>query len=445
MTGGAAGRQPAFALRCAAAFLRGDPFVILPSEALGYEDDARLVVRDGRIEAFGPAASTPLPAGVEEIRLPGNLMLPGLVDCHVHYPQLGVTGAMGHALLPWLEHHTFPAERELADPAVARALARRFVAELVRNGTTSAAVFCSVHPHSVDALFEAAAGTGLQLIAGKCLMDCNAPDGLTDDARSGCEDMAALIARWHGRERFGCAVTVRFLGTSSPAQLEAAAALWKAYPGTWLQSHLSEDPEELALVARLFPGSRDYVDAFDRFGLLGPRAVLGHGIHLSPRERARLAGSGTALAHCPTSNLFLGSGLFDAVAARAAGIEVGLASDVGAGTTLSMLATMGAAYQVARLRGALPGPAHLLWLATAGAARALGLGGRTGNLAAGLDADIVVLDPAATALLALRAQRAGGPEDLLGAFMTLGDDRAVRLVVAGGRLVKHTAQPTPPA
>jgi guanine deaminase len=396
------------------------------------------VVRDGRIEAFGPASRIPLPPGVPETALGGALMLPGLIDCHVHYPQLAVMGAMGHALLPWLDNHTFPAERTLAHPAQARALARCFVAEMARNGTTTAAVFCSVHPHSVDALFEAAAGTGLQLIAGKCLMDRNAPDGLTDDARGGCEDTAALIARWHGRERFGCAVTVRFLGTSSPEQLEAAGALWREHPGTWLQSHLSEDPEELALVARLFPGSRDYVDAFDRFGLLGPRAVLGHGIHLSSRERSRLAESGTALAHCPTSNLFLGSGLFDALAARAAGIEVGLASDVGAGTTLSMLATMGAAYQGARLRGALLAPVQLLWLATAGAARALGLGTRTGNLAAGLDADVVVVDPATTPLLGLRAARAAAPEGLLGALMTCGDDRAVRLVVAGGRVVKGT-------
>jgi guanine deaminase len=434
----ATGPPTAFALRGAAAFLRADPFVVSPAEALGHEADARLVVRDGRIDAFGPASRTPLPTGVAETALGSAIMLPGLIDCHVHYPQLGVVGAMGHALLPWLENHTFPAERALADPEQARALARCFVAELARNGTTTAAVFCSVHPHSVDALFEAAAGSGLQLIAGKCLMDRNAPDGLTDDARGGCEDMAALIARWHGRERFGCAVTVRFLGTSSPEQLEAAAALWRAHPGTWLQSHLSEDPEELALIARLFPGSRDYVDAFDRYGLLGPRGVLGHGIHLSPRERARLAESGTALAHCPTSNLFLGSGLFDAMATRRAGIEVGLASDVGAGTSLSMLATMGAAYQVARLRGALLAPAHLLWLATAGAARALGLGARSGNLAPGLDADVTVADPAATPLLALRAARAAGPEDLLGALMTCGDDRAVRLVLAGGRVVKGT-------
>jgi guanine deaminase len=424
------------ALRGPAAFLRGDPFLEAPGQALSWESDARLVMRQGRIEAFGPAASTALPDGVPEILLGHRLMVPGFIDCHVHYPQLGVIGAMGHGLLPWLERHTFPAERELADPAMARSLAARFVAELARNGTTTAAVYGSVHAHSVDALFEAAQGSGLQLIAGKSLMDRNAPPGLTDNALGGCAETEALIGRWHGRGRFGCAVTVRFLGTSSPEQLEAAADLWRRHPGTWLQSHLAEDRAELALIARLFPDARDYTDAFDRFGLLGRRAVFGHGIHLSDRERARLAEAGAALAHCPTSNLFLGSGLFDAAAARAAGVAVGLASDVGAGTTLSMLATMGAAYQVARLRGALLSPAHLLWLATAGAARALDLAGRTGNLAAGLDADVVVLDPRATPLLALRSARARDAGELLGVLMTCGDDRAVHSVVAGGHVAR---------
>jgi len=425
-----------FALRGQAAFLRRDPFLAAPGEALGWESDARLVVRHGRIEAFGPAAHTLLPAGVPETPLGHRVVLPGLIDCHVHYPQLGVMGAMGHSLLPWLERYTFPAERELADPTVAHALARHFVAELARNGTTTAAVYGSVHAHSADALFEAAQGSGLQLIAGKRLMDRNAPPGLPDDARGGCAETEALIGRWHGRGRFGCAVTVRFLGTSSPAQIEAAADLWRRHPGTWLQSHLAEDRDELALIARLFPDARDYTDAFDRFGLLGRRAVFGHGIHLSDRERARLAEAGAALAHCPTSNLFLGSGLFDAAAARAAGVAVGLASDVGAGTTLSMLATMGAAYQVARLRGALLSPAHLLWLATAGAARALDMTGRTGNLAAGLGADVVVLDPRATPLLALRSARARDAGELLRVLMICGDDRAVHSVVAGGHVAR---------
>lgn len=394
------------------------------------------MVRHGRIEAFGPAAHTLLPAGVPETPLGHRVVLPGLIDCHVHYPQLGVMGAMGHSLLPWLERYTFPAERELADATVAHALARHFVAELARNGTTTAAVYGSVHAHSADALFEAAQGSGLQLIAGKSHMDRNAPPGLPDDARGGCAETEALIGRWHGRGRFGCAVTVRFLGTSSPAQIEAAADLWRRHPGTWLQSHLAEDRDELALIARLFPDARDYTDAFDRFGLLGRRAVFGHGIHLSDRERARLAEAGAALAHCPTSNLFLGSGLFDAAAARAAGVAVGLASDVGAGTTLSMLATMGAAYQVARLRGALLSPAHLLWLATAGAARALDMTGRTGNLAAGLGADVVVLDPRATPLLALRSARARDAGELLRVLMICGDDRAVHSVVAGGHVAR---------
>ena len=425
------------AWRAPALSFHADPFLVPPAEAVTYESDALLVVRAGRIEAFGPAATVAatLPPDVEVERFPRGLLLPGFVDCHVHYPQLGIIGASGLTLLDWLERYTFPAELAFADPEHARDVAGRFVAELQRNGTTTAMVYGTVHPESVEALFAAAAGTGLRIIAGKVLMDRNAPAGLCDTAQSGYDASQRLIARWHGCGRLAYAVTPRFVATSSPAQLEAAASLWREHPGVWLQSHLSENLDEVAWVRRLYPEAIDYVDVLERHGLLGAGAVYGHGIHLSERERRRLGETGTALAHCPTSNLFLGSGLFDLAAMRQTQppIAVGLATDVGAGTTLSMLQTMAAACRVAQLRGRPLSPVQALWLATAGAARALGLGEGAGNLVAGGDADVVLLDLEATPLLAWRTTQTEGVEALLGVLTTLGDDRAVAAVLAGGR------------
>ena len=266
------------------------------------------------------------------------------------------------------------------------------------------------------------------------LMDRNVPPGLGDSAQRGYDESKTLIARWHGRGRLGYAVTPRFVASSSPAQLEAAGALWREHPGTLLQSHLSENVEEIAWVHRLFPECADYVDVFDRFGLLGRGAIHGHGVHLSERERDRLAETATAVAHCPTSNCFLGSGLFDLAATkrRPVPIPVGLATDVGAGTTLSMLSTMGAAARVAQLRGNPLHPVQALWLATAGAARALMLEDRVGNLAAGLEGDAVVLDLAATPLLAERTRQVESIDDLLAILSTLGDDRCVQATYAAG-------------
>lgn len=432
----------ATALRAAALWFRGDPFELPPDQALGHDSDALLVMRDGRIEAFGPAAALlpGLDPAVTVRRFPGATLVPGFIDCHVHFAQLGIMGAGGLPLLDWLERCTFPEERRFADPVVARHVARLFLQELARHGTTTAAVFGTVHAEAIDVLFQEAMDSGLRVIAGKSLMDRNAPDGLRDTAQQGYEESLGLIRRWHGRGRLGYAITPRFLATSSPAQLEAVTALRRAFPTVWLQSHLSENLAEVAWIRRLHPASLDYVDAMERSGLLGPRAIHGHGIHLSPREWARLSATGTAIAHCPTSNLFLGSGLFDLAGARrqAPPVSVGLATDVGAGTTLSMLRTMGAACEVAQLLGHALAPAQALWLATSGAARALDIADSVGNLRPGLDADVVVLDPSATPLLAWVAGRAAGPGHWLGVMQTLGDDRCVAAVYAAGRRVGGT-------
>lgn len=424
------------AIRGAAVAWRADPFVVPPEDALRFERDAVLFMRDGYIEAFGVADEVlpRLPEGVPVTRFERSLIVPGFVDSHVHYPQLPIIGAGGHPLLEWLERYTFPAERAFADEGYARTVARSFLRELMRNGTTTAAVFCTVHAASADALFAEAQPTGLRIVGGKCLMDRNVPPGLGDSAQRGYDESKTLIARWHGRGRLGYAVTPRFVASSSPAQLEAAGALWREHPGTLLQSHLSENVEEIAWVHRLFPECADYVDVFDRFGLLGRGAIHGHGVHLSERERDRLAETATAVAHCPTSNCFLGSGLFDLAATkrRPVPIPVGLATDVGAGTTLSMLSTMGAAARVAQLRGNPLHPVQALWLATAGAARALMLEDRVGNLAAGLEGDAVVLDLAATPLLAERTRQVESIDDLLAILSTLGDDRCVQATYAAG-------------
>ncbi|MEO1000926.1 MAG: guanine deaminase, partial [Pseudomonadota bacterium] len=303
------------------------------------------------------------------------------------------------------------------------------------NGITTAASYCTIHPESVDALMGAAGARGLRWIAGKVMMDRNAPAGLCDTAERGAAETEALIARWHGQARLGIAITPRFAPTSSPAQLAAAGALRAAHPGCLMQTHLSEQPEEIAWVAELFPEAEDYLGVYEAAGLTGPGAVMGHAIHLTGRERAALAEGGSAVAHCPTSNTFIGSGLCDVAGLRAAGVPVGLATDVGGGSSFSMLRTMAAAYEVGQLRGRALHPAELLWLAGPGAAEALRLGDRIGRLEAGMEADIAVLDLASTPVIAERAARAGDIWEAVFPTIMLGDDRAIRAVWSGGRPV----------
>jgi guanine deaminase len=417
---------------------RGDPFVVGPRRALRHEPDAIVAMSGGRILHAGPASSVArlLPPGAAVERLPrGSLMMPGFVDTHVHYPQLPVIASHGAQLLDWLANYTFPSEAAFADGRLASRVARAYLDESLREGITTAAVFCTVHPGSVDALMREAAKRSMRMIAGKVLMDRHAPRALTDTAKRGYDESKALVARWHGRGRLGYAITPRFAVTSSPAQLEAAGALWREHPDCWVQSHLSENPGEIAWVRKLFPRARDYVDVYARFGLLGRRAIYGHGIHLAEREWRALADSGTAIAHCPTSNLFLGSGLFrwDRAKKAARPVEVGLATDVGGGTTLSFLRTMGAAYQVAQANGWPMPAAHAFWLATQGGARALGVESHVGNLAPGHEADLIVLDLASTPMIAQRMARARDIDEALFVQMTMGDDRAIRQTWIAGR------------
>lgn len=390
-------------------------------------EDGVLIVQDGRIAEYGPAADllAKLPRGtlVDDHR--GKLVLPGFIDTHIHYAQTDVIASYGEQLLTWLEKFTFPIERRFEDATHAAAVAEFFCDELLKNGTTTALAFATVHPGSVDALFGAAAKRRMRMIAGKVLMDRNCPDFLRDTAASGYAESKALIERWHGHDRLLYAITPRFAPTSTPEQMRLAGRLYAEYPGVYLQSHVAENPGEVAWARELYPEARSYLDVYDRYGQLGPRSIFAHCIWLDDADRARMAATGAAVSFCPTSNLFLGSGLFDLERAYSAGVRVGLGTDVGGGTSFSMLQTLNEAYKVLQLQGQRLSPERAFYLATLGGARSLYLDDRIGSFRPGREADFVILDPAATPLLARRSAAATTIGERLFVLMLLGDDRAV--------------------
>jgi len=424
------------ALRASILHCLGDPGETPNPSAWEYFEDGLLVVDDGHIAAVGPADALrkKLPADLEITDYSGKLIVPGFIDCHVHFPQLDIIGSYGAQLLDWLNQYAYPAEAKFADPDYAREVAKAFVEELLRNGTTTALVFGTVHAHSADAIFEAAEARNMRLIAGKVLMDSNCPAELRDTPESGYADSRALIERWHGRGRLGYAITPRFALTSSPEQLTAAGKLAAEYPDTWIHTHLAENMDEVEQIARQFPDSRSYLDVYDCFGLVRERAVFAHCLHMDEQDRSRMAASNAAAAFCPTSNLFLGSGLFNLPAMRKAGINCGLGTDVGGGTSLSMLRTASEAYKVLHLQEhALPAM-RALYLATLGAAETLDLDDKIGNFKKGKEADFAVLDFAGSSLTARRCTAARTIEEKLFALMTLADDRNVVATYVEGRL-----------
>jgi guanine deaminase len=414
------------AFRGALLHFLGDPDE-LGDGAHEYFDDGLLVLHDGKVAAAGNArALLPgLPEGVEVVDYSGKLIMPGFVDTHVHYPQIDVIAAYGEQLLEWLERYTFPIERRFADPEYAREVADFFLTELLRQGTTTALVFATVHPQSVNAFFGAAQARGLRMIAGKVMMDRNCPEFLRDTAESAYENSKALIEQWHGTDRLLYAVTPRFAPTSTERQLELAGRLLDEHPGVYFQTHAAENKSEVAWVAQLYPWSRSYIDVYDHFGLLRERAVYAHCIHLDAADRERMGDTGAAMSFCPTSNLFLGSGLFDADAAKRHRVRVGIGTDVGGGTSLSMLRTLDEAYKVVQLGGQRLSPLRAFYLATLGAAHSLYLDDRIGNFVAGREGDFVVLDLAATPLMARRMASTTDLVEQLFVLMMLGDDRAV--------------------
>ena len=409
--------------------------------AYSWHEDGLLLVDGDRIHAAGDYAQlAPLLAeGTEVVDYRGKLIMPGFIDTHLHFPQADMIASPAPGLLPWLETYTFPTERQFGDPAHGREVAEFFLDELLRCGTTTAMVYCTVHKESVDAFFEASEARGLRMVAGKILMDRNCPDFLADTAEGGVRDSEELINRWHKRGRSLYAITPRFAPTSSDLQLRLAGELAQAYPDTFIQTHVSESLEECRWVQSLFPASRSYLDVYDAIGLLRRRTMLGHCIWFDERDFARMGETGAAVAVCPTSNLFLGSGLFDFEGADAASVALSLASDVGAGTSFSMFHTMNEAYKVARMKGSYLSAARMFYLATLGAARSMRLEGTIGNFAPGAEADFIVVDPKATPLLARRSFECTNLEELLFALALLGDDRAIGATYSGGRLVHQRA------
>jgi len=408
------------------------------SFSLEYFEDGLLVIEDGLVVDVGDAGDLLSQLGdaspITDYR--GKIIAPGFIDCHVHFPQFDIIASYGEQLLDWLNRYAFPVEAEFADETHAHEVAGIFLDELLDNGTTTALVFGTVHPHSADAIFEAAEARGMRLIAGKVLMDCNCPEELQDDPVSAYDDSKRLIERWHGKGRLGYAITPRFALTSSKEQLAAAGKLAAEYPDVWVHTHLAENKAEVEEIARLFPDSRSYLDVYDQFGLVRQRSVFAHCLHMDDKDRQCMAEKGGAAAFCPTSNLFLGSGLFDLLSMWSADIRVGLGTDVGGGTSLSLLKTASEAYKVLHLQDQAMPPSTALYLATLGAAEALQLDDKIGNFESGKEADFVVLDPAGTSLSKRRTDLASSIEEMLFAITMLGDDRHVAATYVAGSKAK---------
>lgn len=418
----------------------GDPFQA-GVEAAVLDSAGGVLIRSGHILDTGSAgALTAAHPQAQRVDYRDKLILAGFVDAHVHYPQTGIIASWGKRLIDWLNTYTFPEEMRFADRAYADDIAGRYLDLTAAHGTTTVTSFCTIHPESVDALFSAAQARGQRVIAGKTCMDRDtAPDGLRDTAQSAYDDSKALLERWHGVDRLSYAITPRFSPTSTPDQLAALGALWGEHPEVLMQTHLSEQVDEIAWVRDLYPSARDYLDTYEAFGLLRPGGLFGHAIHLEQREKDRLREVDAALIHCPTSNTFIGSGLFDMDGLQRDGHRIGLATDTGGGSSFSMLHTMAAAYEVAQLRHRALHPAELLWLATAGSARALRLGDKIGNIAPGMEADLVVLDLASTPAIAQRANRATDIWEAIFPTIMMGDDRAIADVWINGSQRKASA------
>ncbi|WP_406721121.1 guanine deaminase [Thioclava litoralis] len=409
----------------------------MTDQAFGMEHltQGAVVVKDGRIVAVGPAEDVKRAWPQARLHDYGDkLISAGFIDAHVHFPQTAIIASWGKRLIDWLNAYTFPEEMRLADPLYAKTIAETYMDLALANGTTSMCSFCTVHPASVDAFFTAAQRRGLRAMGGKTCMDRNAPEGLRDSAQSAYDDSKALLHKWHGVDRLSYVITPRFSPTSTPDQLRALGDLWAEHPDCLMQTHLSEQTDEIAWVRSLFPQARDYLDTYEAFGLLGENGLYGHAIHLEPREIDRLSELNAGIAHCPTSNTFIGSGLFD-MAGMVGRTRVGLATDTGGGSSFSMLRTMAAAYEIGQLRGTPLHPAFLWWLATQGSARSLKIDDRVGNIAVGLEADLIVVDLASTPAIRQRMSRADSFTEALFATIMMGDDRAIASVWVNGE--KH--------
>ncbi|MBT3140992.1 guanine deaminase [Phaeobacter gallaeciensis] len=398
------------------------------------QQDEALVISDHIIAAVGSFDDLRAAYPQADVIDHGNrVILAGFVDAHVHFPQTAMIASWGKRLIDWLNTYTFPEEMRFADSAYAEEIANRYLDLTAAHGTTTMCSFATIHPASVDAFFTAAQSRGQRVVTGKTCMDRNAPEGLRDTAQSAYDQSKVLLGKWHGVDRLSYAITPRFSPTSTIEQLEAMGALWAEHPDCLMQTHLSEQTDEIEWVKSLFPDARDYLDTYESYGLLGGRGLYGHAIHLEQRERDRLREHDAALVHCPTSNTFIGSGLFDMAGLMADGHRIGLATDTGGGSSFSMLRTMAAAYEIGQLRGTPMHAAQLLWLATVGSARALHMDDVIGNIAPGKEADLVVLDLASTPAISQRSDRASDLWEAIFPTIMMGDDRAITEVWINGK------------
>ncbi|HEY4202945.1 MAG TPA: guanine deaminase [Devosiaceae bacterium] len=402
-----------------------------------YFEDGMVVIEHGLVVATGDY-SAEASTGAQVIDHRPHLIVPGFIDLHLHYVQMQVIGSYAANLLEWLNVHTFVEEQRFGQQGHAGAIATAFFDELIRNGTTTAAAYCSVHAASVEAFFTEASRRNMRMIGGKVMMDRHAPEGLLDTPQSGYDDSKALIERWHGRGRNHYAVSPRFALTSSPEQLQASRALLQEFPDCYLQTHVSENDAEIKRAMELYPEAKDYLGIYEDSGLLGPRSLMGHSIHLSHREARTMAEMRAVAVFCPTSNLFLGSGLFDYERLHKDGVRIAVATDIGGGTTTSMLRTMDEAYKILQLRRQRLSPLRSFYMLTLGNARAAGLDDRIGSIEPRREADLVVLDAGATPHMRLRLATITALEDELFLLQTMGDDRSVREVYVAGEPAKST-------
>ena len=426
------------AIRSAMLTFKKDPFFHEMDECLVYESDAVIVMEGGKITQVGRAQDI-LPSldGVEIKHYTDSIIIPGFIDSHVHYPQTEIIGAYGEQLLDWLNNYTFIAEQGFKNKEHASEVAKVFLKEQFRNGVTSSTVYCTVFPQSVDAIFEEAEKYDMRIMAGKVCMDRNAPEALLDTPQRAYDESSALIKKWHNKGRAEYVITPRFVPTSTPEQMEMMQALAVENPDMLIQSHVSENVNEVAWVKDLCPKAKDYTDAYAQYGLVRPRAIYGHGIHLTDRELSVFSETGAAVAHCPTSNFFLGSGCLNVKKLRDKNrpVHVGLATDLGAGTSFSMLQTMNEAYKAAQMNGTPYTSLHSFYLASRGTAEALGLQDKIGTIAVGMEADLTVLNLKSTPIIGYRMKYAKDLEEALFIQMTLGDDRAIAATYVAGKEV----------
>lgn len=414
---------------------RDNPFTHSLEDAAQHISRGAILVDNGKILAVGEANDLRRANPSAQVTDYGShLLTAGFVDAHVHYPQTAIIASWGKRLIDWLNTYTFPEEMRFGDPDYAQAISERYLDLVLANGTTTVASYCTIHPESVDAIFTAAAARNMRIVAGKTCMDRNAPDGLRDTPQSAYDDSKILLEKWHGIGRASYAITPRFSPTSTPEQLKALGALWSEHPEVLMQTHLSEQHDEIEWVQELFPKSRDYLDTYEAYGLLGKGGLYGHAIHLTDREKDRLKEVDASVVHCPTSNTFIGSGLFDMQGLMTAGHRIGLATDTGGGSSFSMLRTMAAAYEVGQLRGTPLHASQLYWLATQGSASALHLDEKIGNIAPGMEADIIALDLASTPAIEQRSERSDNIWESLFATIMMGDDRSIAATWVGGKL-----------